>query len=137
MHSNRIGLHFQRSAPGLAVLYTSHTVVLDGSLFEKMAKPFHSNRMERDPTSVGFDGAQAARRAPMAGPAAPCPCAPSVPLCSADCSRRSARTALTQRVFIRFVPAFHDRYLRNEGFRFQLGNVGAQINIFGAISIGT
>ena len=39
-------------------------------------------------------------------------------LCSANCSRRSARTALTQRVFIRFVPAFHDRYLRNEGFLF-------------------
>ena len=35
VHSNRIGLHGQRGAPGLAVLYASHTVVLDGSLFEK------------------------------------------------------------------------------------------------------
>ena len=56
-------------------------------------------------------------------------------LCSANCSRRSARTALTQRVFIRFVPAFHDRYLRNEGFRFQLGGIGACRSTFGAISI--
>ena len=32
LHSNRIGLHGQRGAPGLAVLYASHTVVLDGSL---------------------------------------------------------------------------------------------------------
>ena len=32
-------------------------------------------------SSVGFDGAQAARIAPMAAPAAPCPCAPSVPRC--------------------------------------------------------
>ena len=35
VHTNRIGLHGQRGAPGLAVLYASHTVVLDGSLFEK------------------------------------------------------------------------------------------------------
>ena len=35
LHSNHIGLHGQRGAPGLAVLYASHTVVLDGSLFEK------------------------------------------------------------------------------------------------------
>ena len=34
VHSNRIGLHGQRGAPGLAV-YVSHTVVSDGSLFEK------------------------------------------------------------------------------------------------------
>ena len=35
VHSNRIGLHGQRGAPGLAVFCASHTVVLDGSLFEK------------------------------------------------------------------------------------------------------
>ena len=35
VHLNRIGLHGQRGAPGLAVLYASHTVVVDGSLFQK------------------------------------------------------------------------------------------------------
>ena len=87
MHSNSIGLHGQRGAPGLAVLYASHTVVLYGSLFEKEqgGQTFAFNKVATplgtDPTSVGFDGAQAARIAPMAAPAAPCPCAPSVPRC--------------------------------------------------------
>jgi hypothetical protein len=35
VHSNRIGLDGQRGAPGRAVCYASHTVGLDGSLFEK------------------------------------------------------------------------------------------------------
>ena len=35
LHSNRIGLHGQRGAPGLVVLYASHTVVLAGALLGK------------------------------------------------------------------------------------------------------
>ena len=35
VHSNRTGLVGQRGLPGRAVFYASHTVVLDGSLFEK------------------------------------------------------------------------------------------------------
>jgi len=35
VHSNRTGLVGQRVLPGRAVFYASHTVVLDGSLFEK------------------------------------------------------------------------------------------------------
>ena len=44
VHSNRRGLHVQRGAPGLAVLYEP-TVVLDGALFEK----------EQDGQTVSFE----------------------------------------------------------------------------------